>query len=273
MNKLPLLSKEKHILYLSASVFLGLLSILIVFVIIWGFLSLSYFNKATNKDNVISVVGNAEIFAVPGIANITFSIQVEKETVDLAQEEATKRTNATLSFLEKQKIKDKDIKTTNYSVYPRYEYVQKKIVCITYPCPRPPRERVLKGYSVNQSISIKVRNISNIGTILAGIGKQKVTNISGPYFEVDNKEELKLKARKDAIKNARVQAKELASSLGVKLGDIVSFNEGNMRNIGIYKESFAIANNSTSAIPSSIPEIPIGENVIRSTVTVVYEIK
>lgn len=273
MEDMQSLFKERRLLYMSASVLLGLLSILIVVAIIGSFLGLSYFDKAAKGENVITVSGEAEVFAVPDIAKIWLTVETEKETVDAAQTEATEKINNILAFLEGEGIEEKDIKTQNYSVYPRYDYVERAVNCVSYPCP-PQGEQVLRGYRVNQSLEIKVRDTEKVGALLAGAGELGVTNINGPFFENDDEEALRLDARKEAIVNAREKAEELAKSLDVKLGDIVSFNEGG--SYPVHRGDFAIAEESAvmgkgGAAPA--PEIPTGENVIRATVTISYELK
>ena len=105
--------------------------------------------------NTISVSGEGEVFAVPDIAEFSFSVVEEKETLSEAQEIAAQRVNSILTYLEKSDIKETDIKTTNYNVYPRYEFIKEN--CTDSICP-PGGERVLKGFEVNQSISVKVRD-------------------------------------------------------------------------------------------------------------------
>jgi hypothetical protein len=267
------LSKEKRLLYKTASGLLGLLSILIIVVIIGGLFGLSYFDKAAKGQNVITVSGEAEVTAIPDITRVWFSVEVEKATVEAAQEEASKKTNDVIAFLEDQDIDKKDIKTTGYNVYPRYEYEKKQIVCITYPCD-PIGERVLKGYTVTQSIEVKLRDTDKTGNILAGLGSRGVTNINGPSFEIDDPDALEQEAKEKAIEQAREKAEKLAKALGVRLGDVVSFSEGGGGYPIYYGRGGADMTVAESAAPKALPpEVPIGENTISAYVSVTYEIK
>src|SRR3990167_705420 len=72
--------------------------------------------------NTIIVFGEGEVFAVPDIAEFSFSVAEEKKTVKDAQETAAKKINTIIAFLDENGIEEKDIKTINYSVYPRYEF-------------------------------------------------------------------------------------------------------------------------------------------------------
>jgi len=227
-------------------------------------------------EHTIVVNGEGEVTAVPDIATFSYGVTAQADTPAEAQEQATEIANAALAYLKGQGIEEKDIKTEYYNVYPRYEWVQETIYCITYPCPQPPGEQVLKGYEVNQGVSVKVRDTEKAGDILTGLGNLKVTNLSGLSFTIDEPEALQADAREEAIKDAREKAKKLAKDLGVRLGDVVSFSENSGGYAGrYYAESYALdsaAVGKGGATPPS-PELPVGENSIQSFVTIVYKIR
>lgn len=217
--------------------------------------------------NTINVLGKGEVFAVPDIAEFSFSVVEEKETVEKAQEIATQKVNNILSFLKDSGIKETDIKTINYNVYSIYEFRQKE--CSLGYCP--PGERVLEGFEINQSVSVKVRDIESSGKILLGIGERGAVNISGLNFIVDAEEELRDTARKKAIEDARDKAKQLAKDLNVKLARVVSFSESGGQ--PYYKNFELMEAVMDGAGDSATPEIPVGENKIVSNVSITYEIR
>jgi len=214
--------------------------------------------------NTISVSGEGEVFAVPDIATFSFSVVEERETATLAQEKAAEKINAILDFLDTAQVAEKDIKTTAYNVYPRYEFIQ--VVCITFPCPT---QREFKGFEVRQTIIVKVRDTSAAGEILSGVGERGATDISGLSFTIEDEELLQSEAREMAIDNARAKAKELASQLGVRIVRVVSFSESG--GFGVIR-AFAVEERALG-IGGIVPELPTGENKITSFVTVTYEIR
>lgn len=219
--------------------------------------------------NTIIVSGEGEVFAVADIAEFSFSVVEEKATVNEAQDIAAKRINSILDFLDKSDIKETDIKTTNYNVYPRYDYISKDCIGVGSFCND--RERVLRGFEVTQSISVKVRDTGDAGTILSGIGELGATNISGLNFTIDDEDDLLEEARKKAIEDAQKKAKQLAKDLNVKLVRVVSFSEfGNQPQF----RTFAFAEiASKDSAGGGVPEIPVGENKITSNVSITYEIR
>jgi len=226
-----------------------------------------FIGGGVSATNTITVSGEGEVFAVPDIAEFSFSVVEEKKTVADAQEIAAQRINSIIAFLDERDVKETDIKTTNYNVYPRYEFIREN--CSGGFCP-PGGERVLKGFEVSQSISVKVRDTEEAGSILAGIGERGATNISGLNFTIDDEEDLSEEARKEAIEDARKKAKQLAKDLDVKLVRVVSFSESG----GPISAKFAFA--EIAALDSaggSVPELPVGENKITSNVSITYEIR
>lgn len=256
----------------------ALTALLVVFAL-WGamqvFTSIKeyrFIGSGTTATNTITVSGEGEVFAVPDIATFSITIQEEAKDVATAQDAATKNTNDVVAYLTGADIEEKDIKTTGYNVYPKYEWQQ--VQCVRYPCPE--GEQTLVGYTVSQTIDVKVRDTDKAGEILSGVGSRGVDNVSGLSFLIDDPDELQSDAREKAIEDAEAKAKELAKQLGVDLVRIVGFTEsGN----GYYppvaymkRETMAVA--MDSAMGGAVaPELPVGENKVQSNVTITYEIR
>ena len=218
--------------------------------------------------NTITVSGEGEVFAIPDIAEITFSAHVEAKTVADAQKQVTDTMNVTLDFVKSSGVEEKDIKTVNYSANPRYDYVQAS--CVPGYCP--PGKQVLAGYEVTHTVMVKVRDTGKVGTILDGLGQQKVTDIYGPNFSIDDEQTLQAEARKKAIEDAKAKAKILTNDLGVRIVRIVGFNESG--NYPIYlQKGYGLGGAIDAAERSTTPSVPTGENKIVSNVTIVYEVR
>ena len=72
----------------------------------------------------ISFSGHGEVTAVPDIANIYFTISKDDKTVKDAQAGVAVIEKKALDLLKAKSVDEKDIKTTNASFYPKYEYRQ-----------------------------------------------------------------------------------------------------------------------------------------------------
>lgn len=220
-------------------------------------------NKITETENTITVSDTGTVYAKPDLALTTFSVITEAETVAEAMNGNTEKMNAVIDSVKEQGVEEKDLKTTSFNIYPRYEWHEKE-TCIP-PCPQ--GKRVLVGYEVRQSLQVKIRNLDKVGTIIqvgtdAGAGQ-----VSDLQFTIDKQDELKKQAREQAIEKAKTKARELASQLGVNLVRISNFSESSIvpRYYGLEKIAVPGAEEET-------PQIEIGENKIEVTVTITYEI-
>ncbi|HEY4494464.1 MAG TPA: SIMPL domain-containing protein [Candidatus Paceibacterota bacterium] len=229
-------------------------------------------NTAGNKEaNTITLSGHGEVSAVPDIAGVYFTVESSKATQAASSDEVNTKTKKILDFLKSNGVAEKDIKTEGYNSYPKYSNGE--------PCPlyyveggmMPPcrTESKIVGYTVSQSVSVKIRKVDDASKIIDGINKIGVSNMSGPNFTIDDEDALKAEARKKAIAEAKTKAEILADDLGVRLGRVTSFTEsGN----GIYPMMYAgKATLDSAATP--VPELPKGENTISSDVTITYEIR
>lgn len=229
-----------------------------------------YIGRDASSPNTISVSGKGEILAKANIATFDFNVTEESLNVSDAQDRVAKKTNEIIQFLKNNNIEEKDIKTTNYNIFPRYNYLRpdEKTQIIS-----PIKDnRVLIGYEVIQGVEVKVRKIDSVGAILSGVGNLGASNVSGLSFSVDEADILKKEARNLAIEDAKENGKILAKSLGVKLVRITNFSESGY--FPIYTEKFGL-DNAVMRQSSSVvaPEIPVGENKIISQVNIVYEIR
>ncbi|MBA3733523.1 SIMPL domain-containing protein [Patescibacteria group bacterium] len=228
----------------------------------------SYIGRGTFASNVISVTGTGEVFTVPDTGRFSYSVIEEGKSVKEAQDKATIKTNAILDALKALGVAEKDVKTVSYYSNPKYDYSQ-PVVCSKNFCP--PSNPVLTGYEVGQTISVKVRKTADSGVILTKVGELGAMNISGLEFVTDDIDAVSAQARDKAIEDAKAKAKVLAKSLGIELGPIISFQEG--ENPQMYAAGGMQAKDAYTMQSAPTPQVPTGENKVTSTVNITYEIK
>jgi len=237
-----------------------LLVIILLFIGKWICGGDGYDRNNTPKDT-ITVSGKGEVIVKPDIATISFSVLAESMDVGKAQTDSATKMNNIIAFLKNNGIDEKDIKTTDYSIYPRYDYINSTIAPYN-------GTQKLAGYDVSQTVEVKIRDLTKAGSVLGGIGSLGVTNISGLTFGVDKEDAVKIQARDLAVTDAKTQAQNLAKSLGVRLVKITAFSESN--NYPIY---YAMGAAKDMAVSSVAPQLPAGQNTITSNVSITYEIK
>ena len=237
--------------------------IILIVLICLGVKAFNGDDKNVQKDTIV-VSGKGELTVKPDIATISFSILEESMDVSKATDAVNTKIAKIIANLKTNGVDEKDIKTTGYNIYPRYDYVSAQV----YPYNG---KQVLAGYDVTQSISIKIRDLTKAGKIVSDLGTLGVTDMSGLTFTEDKYDDLVLQARDQAITDARAQATKLAKALGVKLVKIVSYSEGG--NYPIYADSVSYSMGASSMKSIAPAVLPTGENKITSNVSITYEIK
>lgn len=249
-NKLPKL--EQRVIF--ATVVL-----LALFLIFAGFNQLvnawnNYRNAgATNIYQTVSFTGEGKVKATPDTARADIGLVTEGKDTITVQNENSSKMNAVIKFLKERGINEADIKTSNYSLSPKYEYSKGK--------------SSLVGYILNQNLTVTVRNIDKIGEILDGAVSSGANRIDSVSLFVDKPEELKNKAREEAVKQAKEKAATTSKIAGLRLGRLVGFSEGFLGEPPMFFEALG----KGGAAPT--PQIEPGTQEIKINVTLTYLIK
>jgi uncharacterized protein YggE len=205
----------------------------------------------------ITVQGTGEVTAVPDIGKITLGVKTGTlSSAEMAMSQLTEKFNAVLAAVEDYGVNEEDIKATNLSVNPVYDYNDGR--------------QTLRGYEATESIEVKVLETDKMGGILAVATGEGVNQAGNVSFEIDDPAKLQLEAKKKAIDDAREDAEELADALGVRLGRVKSFSvsEGNAPQPFYDLKTMAAPEGRGGGV-----EIPSGSQDVSATVSVTYELK
>lgn len=249
------------------------LGMLAIFLLAETFKSLKeyrYVGSGVTATNTITVSGMGEVFAVPDQATFTVTVREEAVEVGDAQDAATEKANAIISYLKGAGVEEKNIKTISYNVNPRYEWEQDTLCREGY-CPG---NQVLVGFEVWQMLEVKVEDPKQAGELLTGVGGRGASEVSGLSFTIEDEDELRSQAREMAITEAKEKADALAKQLGVSVVRVVGFYEDSYGSPipYAYGKGGDMLMAAESA-PRAAPDLPAGENKITSNVNVTYEIR
>ena len=178
---------------------------------------------AAGLPRAITVVGQGKVSAAPDIATVVLGVNVSAATVEQAMEDASSRMDKIMAALKKLNISDKDITTSNYSIYyeepPRYEM------------PAAPKgtegsaETPAGVYRVSNMVTVKIRKLDQVGELIDAAVAAGANSLWGVNFDLEDRAELEANARAQAVENARQRAEELAKLAGVKVGGVVQISE------------------------------------------------
>lgn len=170
-----------------------------------------YVGRADSQERFLTVTGYGKVVGTNDIAMTTIGYSNVDKDVAAAQLANKRVMDAVALDLKKLGISNNDLKS-NYSIYPEYSYSSDK-------------GQELKGYRVTNSMSVKIRNLANISSVLNLAGKYGANQVGGLDFTIDDAEVLKAQARTKALENARTKALSIARTLGLNLTAVTNYNE------------------------------------------------
>jgi len=258
-----MLEEKKKIIVLTISILSLLLLVLTISTVVDIFNKVKenkYIGQDAEFKNTIVISDVGEVSAVPDLAMVSLTVTNEAERVEEAIAENADKMNTVIEEIKKLGIEEKDLKTTSFNIYPRYEYIKDRFGYTT-------GKRTLAGYEITQVLEVKIRDIEKVGTVIEKGTSVGINDVSNLRFTIDDQEELKKQARALAIEKAKQKAQNLTAQLGVKLGRITSFSE-NYYVPYLGARSFE----TEGGMGGGVPDIEAGENKISVSIIITYEI-
>lgn len=216
-----------------------------------------YIGQEKQQIRTIAVQGVGEVEANPDVAETNIGMTATASTTKAAQEEVNKTMSDLIAGMKELGVKADDIQTQEYNVREEYEYSDGE------------REKV--GYRVTQGVKVKIRDLSKASEILSLATEVGANQVGGLQFDIEEPEELKQKARKEAIKNAQEKAKKLSQSLDVDVVKVISYNESFPSGPITYMEKTAPMGRGGDSV--SEPSIEPGSQEVKVNVNITYEIR
>jgi len=239
-------------------IFLGFLIVVIIYSLFFG--PAKKYGDSLMPIKTINVSAQGKVTVSPDIAKIYFSVVSQGANPKLLAENNIKKMNVAIDFVKSQGIEEKDVKTTEYNLVPRYEYDENT------------RTTYITGYTLTQTVFVKVRDLNKVAEILGGLPPLGINQISSVSFDIDEPEKYLSEARNQAFDKAKEKAQGMAEKNGAKLGPVISFSE--YQNIPYYAETkaaFGLGGADSSA--PALPQIQPGSQEVTIQVNVIYQLK
>ena len=218
--------------------------------------------EQANNMNIrtLSVSGSGQVTLVPDIARINIGVNSKADLVTTAVNKNNKQAQAITDALIKKGVDAKDIQTANFNVYPMNSYDNMGNVTGI-------------EYSVDNTLYITVRDLKALSEILDAAIVAGANQIYGISFDIEDRAAAQVQARDLALKDAEAKANDIAETVGVTLGEIVSINVSNMSYVEPYP-MYGMGGGMAMdmAAEASVP-VSAGQIVVTYDVSLVYRIK
>ena len=212
-----------------------------------------------SQQNGIWVTGQGEVSVKPDIAIISLGIESEADSVATARNSAAAAMNDVMDTLSSNGIADKDIQTQYFNIQQVSTW------------DRETEKNVVTGYRVTNTVTVTVRDIEKVGTIIDAVADAggDLTRINNMNFSIDEPDEYYEEARKEAMLDAKNKAEELAKLANVDLGNATYISE-NSNYAPVTKSAMAVGYDESASYSTSISP---GELDISLSIQVAYAIK
>ncbi|GKV55837.1 membrane protein [Sporosarcina sp. NCCP-2222] len=169
---------------------------------------------------IITVTGSGQVVREPDYIKIQLDVVTENRDATIALQENAEKMNQVIEALQQLGIPKKNIQTTSFTINPRYDYVE--------------GQQIFRGYTVTNSITVKVANSLDAGRVIDTAVQYGVNQVGSLQFGVEHENLLYEQALQKALKQATAKARALGESMQVqvdskpiKITEDSSFQSGN----------------------------------------------
>lgn len=200
----------------------------------------------------ISVQGQGSASSAPDQAELILGVSIKATGLAQAQSDASARMGRVMDRLASMGIAKDQIKTVRFNIYPQYA-----------------QDQTLTGYQVDNIISAKTRAMDKVGDLLDAAVAAGANRVERIGFSVADPRPLAVKARDEAMADAKAKAEQLAKLAGVRLGRPTQITESG----GAPPPAVQMAVPRAAEAYAQTTPISPGETEIRVNVQVTYSIE
>ncbi len=218
-----------------------------------GFEAFTYAGEDAQA-KTISLAGSGSASAQADQASISMGVEVTFESAADAISENAAAMAAVIEAVKALGVSEDDIYTSQYSVYPQYDWTESG--------------RVFKGYTVTNMVRVTVKNLDDVGSIIDAAGEAGANRIDSISFELSDakREELKMNAYVAALDDAQAKADVITQNLGLTITGVQSVTESSYSPARTYQA----VEEADYAVGSAPTPILSGELTVSVSVYIVY---
>ena len=205
----------------------------------------------SQSNSGISVSGSGTVYGEPDIAIVEFGVNITHVDINEATQEANQIIKDIMTVLNQNGIEDQDVRTASFNIWFEEAYEANRKA----------------QYRVNNVLSVTVRDIDNIGAVLAQSIEAGANSVNNIQYAIADTQPLSEQARELAMQDATAKAQQLAELAAVELGNVITINLGSslasMGGGGFYEDA---------AFRSSSVPVSGGQLAVSSSVSVLFAI-
>jgi uncharacterized protein YggE len=211
----------------------------------------------------ILVSGEGSVDIAPDMAVLSLMVTREAATARAALDANASAMTGVLAAMREQGIAERDLQTSKFSIQPRYHYPKQQSA-------GEQRSPKIVGYTVRNGLTVRVRDISQVGEVLDSSVTLGVNEGGNILFTNDDPSSAITLARTNAMHDAMAKANTLAQAAGVKTGKLLEISEQSYRPrpMPMARTEMAMMSADSGGV-----SVAAGENTYKVTVNVSFAIE
>lgn len=206
---------------------------------------------AQTAPTLLTVAAEGRVERAPDVADLSAGVVTQAATASEALRLNAGRMTTVIAALKRAGIADRDIQTSGLNLNPQYRYVENQ----------PPQ---LTGYQAVNNVSVRVRDLGNMGRTVDALVAQGANQINGPSFRLDKPDAALDEARVAAIAKARARAELYARATGLSVRRIAQISETG----GMVPPPYPVPMVRAEAMAAKDASTPIAAGEVEASITV-----
>jgi uncharacterized protein YggE len=213
--------------------------------------------KQQTRTTKVTVSGEAMTKVEPDAAVIVLSVVTQNAQAISAQQENARKSEAVANAIKNTAGPNAEIKTSDYSLQPQYDYRDNRLPQII-------------GYDARNSVIVTISELKNVGAVIDAASSAGANSIDNVSFILRQTSPARGQALSDATHQAMNKAQSIAQALGGRVLRVVEENESatvaSINELTTYNADLSRAGKQTTPITS-------GQLNIKSNVQLIVEIE
>ena len=214
--------------------------------------------RKPNRTTKVTVAGEATSRVEPDTATLTISVVTQSGQAVTAQQENARKSKAVADAV-KAKAAAAEIKTSDYTLQPQYDYRDNKLPKII-------------GYNARNSVIVTMTDLQGVGAVIDAASQAGANSIDGISFTLKETSPARGQALADATQQAMNKANSIAQALGGRVSRVVEENESSTLAAEGFNQYERRAYGLADATKQDTP-ITSGPLSIKSSVQLIVEIE
>jgi len=170
--------------------------------------------QVTDSDRrIVTVTGEGIVRVTPDMASVSFGIVTVADNPETARSQNAEASSTAMNAVRELGIEDRYIRLETLQLQPHREYDEDL------------RRYVEKGFEASRHVVVEVHDLDMLPTLITRIVQQGANRLNHVAYELQNRDQARNDALREAALNAREKAELIVETLGLQLGELRQVNE------------------------------------------------